>query len=86
MAELLRMIALSPTMSEGRISKWKITEGTEFSSGDVLCEVETDKASMDYEAPQSASLLKILLQPARRECGRPYRRDWSEGRRLCAAS
>ena len=62
MAELLRMIALSPTMSEGRISKWKITEGTEFSSGDVLCEVETDKASMDYEAPQSASLLKILLQ------------------------
>ena len=62
MAELLRMIALSPTMSEGRISKWKINEGTEFSSGDVLCEVETDKASMDYEAPQSASLLKILLQ------------------------
>jgi pyruvate dehydrogenase E2 component (dihydrolipoamide acetyltransferase) len=62
MAELLRMIALSPTMSEGRISKWKIGEGTEFSSGDVLCEVETDKASMDYEAPQSASLLKILLQ------------------------
>lgn len=62
MAELLRMIALSPTMSEGRISKWKIDEGTEFSSGDVLCEVETDKASMDYEAPQSASLLKILLQ------------------------
>lgn len=66
MAELLRMIALSPTMSEGRISKWKITEGTEFSSGDVLCEVETDKASMDYEAPQSASLLKILLQLAKR--------------------
>jgi pyruvate dehydrogenase E2 component (dihydrolipoamide acetyltransferase) len=62
MAELLRMIALSPTMSEGRISKWKIDEGTEFSSGDVLCEVETDKASMDYEAPQNASLLKILLQ------------------------
>ncbi|GAB6276022.1 MAG: pyruvate dehydrogenase complex dihydrolipoamide acetyltransferase [Rectinema sp.] len=62
MAEVLRMIALSPTMSEGRIAKWKMNEGTEFSSGDVLCEVETDKASMDYEAPTSASLLKIILQ------------------------
>ncbi len=62
MAEVLRMIALSPTMSEGRIAKWKMNEGTGFSSGDVLCEVETDKASMDYEAPTSASLLKIILQ------------------------
>jgi len=61
MAEILRMIALSPTMSEGKISKWKIDEGKSFSSGDVLCEVETDKASMDYEAPKSAVLLKIVL-------------------------
>jgi pyruvate dehydrogenase E2 component (dihydrolipoamide acetyltransferase) len=61
MAEILRMTALSPTMNEGRIAKWTVEEGTEFSSGDVLCEVETDKASMDYEAPKSSSLLKIIL-------------------------
>lgn len=61
MAEILRMIALSPTMSEGKISKWILEEGKAFSSGDVLCEVETDKASMDYEAPKSATLLKIVL-------------------------
>ncbi len=61
MAEILRMIALSPTMSEGKILKWILEEGKAFSSGDVLCEVETDKASMDYEAPKSATLLKIVL-------------------------
>ena len=61
MAEYIRMSALSPTMNEGRIASWKIAEGASFSSGDVLCEVETDKASMDYEAPVSGTLLKILL-------------------------
>lgn len=61
MAEYIRMSALSPTMNEGRIASWKIAEGSSFSSGDVLCEVETDKASMDYEAPVSGTLLKILL-------------------------
>lgn len=61
MAEYIRMSALSPTMNEGRIASWKIAEGSSFSSGDVLCEVETDKASMDYEAPVSGVLLKILL-------------------------
>ncbi len=48
-------------MNEGRIASWKVAEGASFSSGDVLCEVETDKASMDYEAPVSGVLLKILL-------------------------
>jgi pyruvate dehydrogenase E2 component (dihydrolipoamide acetyltransferase) len=61
MAQKLLMIALSPTMTEGTIAKWKKNEGEEFAAGDVLCEVETDKASMDYEAPSSASLLKILV-------------------------
>jgi len=61
MAEFLQMIALSPTMEEGRIAKWNKEEGQSFASGDVLCEVETDKASMDYEAPKSAALLKIIV-------------------------
>ena len=51
MAERLLMMALSPTMSEGTIVAWKQAEGSAFTAGSVLCEVETDKASMDYEAP-----------------------------------
>ena len=61
MAEIIYMTALSPTMTEGTIARWKKSEGDGFVSGDLLLEVETDKASMDYEAPKSASLLKILL-------------------------
>lgn len=61
MAEKLMMIALSPTMTEGTIAKWKKQEGQAFSPGDLLCEVETDKASMDYEAPKNAVLLRILV-------------------------
>lgn len=61
MAEIIYMTALSPTMTEGTIARWKKNEGEGFSSGDLLLEVETDKASMDYEAPKSAVLLKILL-------------------------
>jgi len=61
MAEKLYMIALSPTMTEGTLSRWKVAEGQAFKAGSVLCEVETDKAAMDYEASKDASLLKILL-------------------------
>lgn len=61
MAESLLMIALSPTMTEGSIARWKLKENDAFVSGDPLCEVETDKASMDYEAPKSGVLLKILV-------------------------
>jgi len=61
MAERLYMIALSPTMNEGTIARWKVAEGEAFTAGQVLCEVETDKASMDYEASKNAVLLKILL-------------------------
>jgi len=61
MAQKLMMIALSPTMTEGTIATWKKNEGEAFVAGDLLCEVETDKASMDYEAPTSAVLLKILV-------------------------
>ena len=72
MAEALLMIALSPTMTEGSIARWKKQENEVFSSGDLLCEVETDKASMDYEAPKNGVLLKILVpQGGKAEVGQP---------------
>jgi pyruvate dehydrogenase E2 component (dihydrolipoamide acetyltransferase) len=60
MAERILMTALSPTMEEGTIVGWNKTEGEEVSPGDVLCEVETDKATMDYESTQEGVLLKIV--------------------------
>ncbi|KAK9460274.1 uncharacterized protein V1516DRAFT_676191 [Lipomyces oligophaga] len=53
------MPALSPTMTEGGISAWKVKEGDSFSAGDVLIEIETDKATMDVEAPDDGILVKI---------------------------
>ncbi|MFP4407693.1 MAG: dihydrolipoamide acetyltransferase family protein [Spirochaetaceae bacterium] len=61
MAERIVMTALSPTMEEGTILKWDKKEGDTVSAGDVLCEVETDKASMEYESTQEGTLLKIVL-------------------------
>jgi pyruvate dehydrogenase E2 component (dihydrolipoamide acetyltransferase) len=61
MAEKVMMIALSPTMEEGSIVSWSKQEGDKVSSGDVICEVETDKASMDYESTQEGTLLKIVV-------------------------
>lgn len=63
MAEPVFMIALSPTMSEGTIAQWIAKEGQAIKSGDALCEVETDKATMSYESPSSGTLLKILAGP-----------------------
>lgn len=63
MAEPVFMIALSPTMSEGTIAQWIAKEGQAIKSGDALCEVETDKATMTYESPSSGTLLKILSGP-----------------------
>ena len=61
MAEQVLMIALSPTMETGTISKWEKKEGDRVESGEVLCQVETDKATMDYEAIQEGVLLKIMV-------------------------
>ncbi|MFW5843240.1 MAG: dihydrolipoamide acetyltransferase family protein, partial [Spirochaetota bacterium] len=61
MAERVLMTALSPTMEEGQIVSWNKREGDSVSSGDVLCEVETDKATMDYEATQEGTILKIVI-------------------------
>ncbi|MFH2114753.1 MAG: dihydrolipoamide acetyltransferase family protein [Spirochaetota bacterium] len=60
MAESVLMMALSPTMDEGVIAEWIVKEGQAVKSGDVLCEVETDKATMAYEASAAGTLLKIL--------------------------
>lgn len=61
MAEKIPMTALSPTMEEGTITAWRAKVGDEIAAGDVLCEVETDKASMEYEATQEGTLLKIVV-------------------------
>jgi pyruvate dehydrogenase E2 component (dihydrolipoamide acetyltransferase) len=55
------MIALSPTMETGTVVRWRKKEGEPVKSGDVICEVETDKATMDYEASAEGTLLKIVL-------------------------
>ncbi|KAI1115922.1 hypothetical protein F5Y14DRAFT_95144 [Nemania sp. NC0429] len=58
-AQNFTMPALSPTMTEGNIANWKVKEGDSFSAGDVLLEIETDKASMDVEAQDDGILMKI---------------------------
>lgn len=62
MAEAVLMIALSPTMEKGKIASWQKKAGETVETGDILCEVETDKATMDYEATQEGTLLEILLE------------------------
>jgi pyruvate/2-oxoglutarate dehydrogenase complex dihydrolipoamide acyltransferase (E2) component len=54
------MPAMSPTMTEGNISSWKVKEGDSFSTGDVLLEIETDKATMDVEAQEDGIMAKII--------------------------
>lgn len=54
------MPALSPTMTEGNIASWKVKEGERFSAGDVLLEIETDKATMDVEAQDDGVMMKIM--------------------------
>lgn len=61
-AHNFNMPALSPTMTEGSIASWKLNEGDKFSAGDVILEVETDKAQMDVEAQDDGILAKIFVQ------------------------
>ena len=56
------MPALSPTMEEGTLAKWLVQEGDSVASGDLLAEIETDKANMDIEALGGGVVLKILVQ------------------------
>lgn len=61
MAEKLPMLALSPTMEQGVISKWLKQVGDPVENGDAVCEVETDKAVMEYQAMAEGVLLKIVV-------------------------
>src|SRR6187200_2125030 len=63
MATNVVMEALSPTMEEGRLVEWKKQEGDAVATGDVLAEVETDKAVMELVARASGTLLKQLVTP-----------------------
>jgi pyruvate dehydrogenase E2 component (dihydrolipoamide acetyltransferase) len=57
----LKMPALSPTMEEGTLAKWLVKEGDTVSSGDILAEIETDKATMEFEAVDEGTISKILV-------------------------
>ncbi|MBC7986018.1 MAG: pyruvate dehydrogenase complex E1 component subunit beta [Sphingomonadaceae bacterium] len=57
----LKMPALSPTMEEGTLAKWLVKEGDAVSSGDILAEIETDKATMEFEAIDEGTIAKILV-------------------------
>ncbi|MEN9717834.1 MAG: hypothetical protein RIQ99_712 [Pseudomonadota bacterium] len=57
----LKMPALSPTMEEGTLAKWLVKEGDEVKSGDILAEIETDKATMEFEAVDEGVIGQILV-------------------------
>ncbi|MEZ5769287.1 MAG: pyruvate dehydrogenase complex dihydrolipoamide acetyltransferase [Paracoccaceae bacterium] len=61
MAIQILMPALSPTMEEGTLAKWLVKEGDSVASGDVLAEIETDKATMEFEAVDEGVIGKILV-------------------------
>ncbi|WP_170329204.1 pyruvate dehydrogenase complex E1 component subunit beta [Ruegeria arenilitoris] len=61
MATEILMPALSPTMEEGTLAKWLVKEGDTVSSGDILAEIETDKATMEFEAVDEGIVGKILI-------------------------
>ena len=57
------MPALSPTMEEGTLSKWLVKEGDAVTSGDLIAEIETDKATMEFESFQEGVLDRVKKQP-----------------------
>lgn len=61
MAIEIKMPALSPTMEEGTLAKWLVKEGDEVKSGDILAEIETDKATMEFEAVDEGTIGKIVV-------------------------
>jgi len=69
--DLVGLPALSPTMESGTIASWNLEEGQAFAAGDILCSVETDKATVDFEAQDDGVLAKILKDagPDSLQCG-----------------
>lgn len=60
--EVLVMPALSPTMTQGTIVNWNMGPGDEFGPGDSFCEIETDKATVDFDVQDEGILAKILVE------------------------
>ncbi|MDI1297395.1 MAG: pyruvate dehydrogenase complex dihydrolipoamide acetyltransferase [bacterium] len=61
MSKTIQMPALSPTMEEGTLAKWLVKEGDRVASGDLLAEIETDKATMEFEAVDEGVIAKIMV-------------------------
>ena len=61
MAIEIKMPALSPTMEEGTLAKWLVKEGDTVKSGDIMAEIETDKATMEFEAVDEGTIIRILV-------------------------
>src|ERR1041385_1401382 len=61
MSTQILMPALSPTMEEGKLAKWLVKEADEVHSGDILAEIETDKATMEFEAVDEGRIGKLLV-------------------------
>ena len=64
MPNAILMPALLPDVTEGRLSKWLVSEGADLQPGDVVAEVRTDKASLEVEAHAAGRLERILVRPA----------------------
>ena len=67
----ITMPALSPTMEEGNLAKWLVKEGDKVKSGDVIAEIETDKATMEVEAVDEGTVAKLVV-PAGTEAVKAY--------------
>lgn len=65
MANVVEMPKLSDTMEEGAVASWLKKEGDTVDEGGALCEIETDKATMEYQSPYGGILLKIIAQPGK---------------------
>ncbi len=75
------MPALSPTMTEGNLAKWLKSEGDAVRSGDVIAEIETDKATMEVEAVDEGTLGKILVPAGTEGRGGEHADRHAAGRR-----
>ena len=62
MAEVINMPRLSDTMEEGTVAKWLVSKGDKVEEGDILAEIETDKATMEFESFYEGTLLHIGIE------------------------
>ncbi|WP_306133558.1 biotin/lipoyl-containing protein, partial [Roseivivax marinus] len=78
----IRMPALSPAMEEGRLARWFVREGDAVEEGDVIAEIETDKATLEFEAVAAGRLGRILVpegtEAVKVDCGRHGGLLWAD--------